>query len=201
MSAINYKQKYEELKMKFMNSVDMAYRLGFEDGAKQQEMDQMQAQAQQQAEMEAAAMQAQGQEGAPGEEQPQEEPAPDSAHPDGSELDQHIAKLESMLGKSEDPEIRKSLNALVAFRKSQLQAIELKKSEKAIKGISKAIGRKPVVVSQKANHNLNDKAKKALSMQEQIVTDIMKSWADEEKKASKDIANILSVEGLLNKKE
>ena len=32
---INWKAKYQELKAKFMESVDVAFRLGFEEGAKQ----------------------------------------------------------------------------------------------------------------------------------------------------------------------
>lgn len=51
---INYKQKYQELKAKYMNAVDMAFRLGVEEGMKQSQLDQAnqqlaEAQAQQQA--------------------------------------------------------------------------------------------------------------------------------------------------------
>jgi len=34
MSEINYKVKYEQIKLKFMSSVDMAFRLGYENGQK-----------------------------------------------------------------------------------------------------------------------------------------------------------------------
>lgn len=54
MSGINWKLKYEQLKLKFMSSMDMAYRLGYEDGAKDAQMDAM---AEQQAAAEQAAQQ------------------------------------------------------------------------------------------------------------------------------------------------
>jgi hypothetical protein len=208
MSEINWKSKYQELKMKFMNSVDTAFRLGFEQGMQKQQQQQAQEQAMQQQQMQMAAMQgAPGQEGgAPGEEQPQEgaagpEAGPQAAGPSqqGSELDQHIAELESMLSKSEDLEVKKSLQKLIAFRKSELQAIELKKSEKAIHGIAKALKVPSSFVSPTASANLNPTAKAALTMQEKIVGDIMKSWEQEEKRASTDIASILANEGLTKK--
>jgi hypothetical protein len=59
---INYKQKYQELKAKYMNAVDVAFRLGFEEGSKQSQMDQ----ANQQMQEQAAAEQAGGQPGEPG---------------------------------------------------------------------------------------------------------------------------------------
>lgn len=129
---INWKQKYQELKSKYMNSVDMAFRLGVEEGMKQSQVDQAaqdQADAQMQqeamaggADPNAAGSQDQNNNGAPGVPQdptggedrsgapsaqpgaPAGVPMQESENPQGSELDQHIATLEGMLKKNEDVE-------------------------------------------------------------------------------------------------
>lgn len=202
----NYKAKYEEIKAKWMSSVDAAFRLGYEQGAKEAQMNQMMEQQQQQAELAAAqvgAPQGQpgkdaqpGQEPQPGEEQPQE---PDSQHPDGSELDQHIAQLEGMLGKGEVSvtDLNKTLNDLKSLQKSYKGQLELRKSAQAVKGIIKALHKPEFKISQQANHNMSKNAKESVNMQQKIVQDIFKSWADQEKKASKDILSTLNVEGLI----
>lgn len=201
MNEINYKMKYQELKSKFMSAVDSAFRLGFEQGMKEEQMSQM-AQAQQQA---------MNQPGIPGQEDgteqaevpqgaEQEQVQEISAHPEGSELDQHIAKLESMLGKSEikEEDLKKAIEDFKNFQAMRKQEMELKKSAQAIKGISKALHKPKFKMSVQASHNLKDASKKAVTMQEKIVKDIMKSWAEEEKKASDGIQGILKIEGLTN---
>jgi hypothetical protein len=207
----SYKAKYQQLKLQYMHSVDVAFRLGYEQGAKEAQMDQMMQQQQEQQAMEqeqAAAMGDPSQGGAPqeaaeaGQEpqvQGQEQMEPASEHPDGSELDQHIAKLEGMLGKSEPEEMAKALHELKSFRKSQLQAIELKKSYEAINGISKALHKPAFKLSRQASHNMNSNAKTAVSLQHKIVDDVMKKWEEEEHKAAKNIHQIISVEGLTKK--
>jgi hypothetical protein len=205
MSEINWKSKYQELKLKFMNSVDTAFRLGFEQGMQEAQKQQIaEAQAAQQQAEEAAAQGGQpDQEGAPGE-QPQEgeeDAGGDSMHPQGSELDQHISQLESMISKSElkseDLEgLRKSLD----FLKGQKQVVEGKMAKKAINGIVKALNKSTnFSLGKQASANLTPTAKAALTMQEKIVTDIMKSWEQEEAKASQGIKSILAGEGLVKK--
>src|ERR1035437_115374 len=205
---VNWKGKYTELKSKFMKSVDMAFRLGFEQGQQQAQLDQAAQQQQQQQEMEAQAQGAQPGGGAPGEEAApgQEAAAPgqppqESAHPDGTELDQHIAKLEGMLGKSEisSMDLQKAVAGFKQFQAEIKQAEELRKSDMAITGIAKALHRPSFKIGKVAAHNMTDNAKTAVSMQQKIVTDMMKSWAEEESKAKNDISNILGVEGLTNK--
>jgi len=214
MSAeINYKNKYMELRSKYMNDLDMAFRLGMEQGAQQAQQDQM---AQQQAEaqqMQQAALQGQaggapGQDGAGG---PPQEGAPQgqgAQEPDmngqaESELDQHISKLESMVNKpggNADPEIQKSLRELISLRKSELEKIkfqrEMKKSEQAIKGIAKALHKPSFKLSKVAAHNLSSNAKQAVSLQHKIVNDVMAKMEAEEKRAGKSISDILDIEGL-----
>ncbi|NJO48089.1 MAG: hypothetical protein HC840_00070 [Leptolyngbyaceae cyanobacterium RM2_2_4] len=210
-SQINYKQKYQELKMKFMESVDAAFRLGFEQGAVQGQQDAMMAQQQQQAEQEAAMAGQQpgqgfGAEGSPAGAEQMANPnggsvgdmEPDSENPAGSELDQHIAKLESMVSKSEtSPEdLKKAISDIKTLR---TQTVEMKKSYKAISGIAKALHKPAFKIGQQASHNMTSNAKAAVGMQEKIVTDIMKSWEDEEKRAASNIGKILNVEGLAKK--
>lgn len=203
MPQVDYKQKYQELKQRFMNAVDVAWRDGYEHGAKdaqteQAQMDQQNAMAMDQAAMAAQAGGQPGQEGQEGAENPEEQAQPPgSEHPDGSELDQHIQKLESMLGKNEFQEsdvsdLKKTLNEIKLYQGQ----IALTKSLESIK---KAKMRKPFFVAPKAKANLPENHKKTLTKQEETVAKMMKSWEEEEKRAAKDIKNILNVEGLSSK--
>lgn len=218
MSAeINYKNKYMELRAKYMNDLDMAFRLGFEQGGQQAQQDQM---AQQQADaqaMQQAAMSGQGGEeggGFPGQDgggeqpsQPGQEPGAAPGQPGqpseagGSELDQHIGKLESMLNKpgAKPEEIQKSMQGLIALRKAELQTIELRKSAAAIPAIAKALHRPKFKMNAVASHNLKDNAKQAVSLQHKIVSDVMNKMELEEKRATTDISKLLEVEGLTKK--
>lgn len=206
MSQINYKMKYQELKLRFMNSVDMSFRLGYEQGIKDSQVDQLNQAQQSQEDSENAQMQSQGQ-SQPGEggDQPdqdgEQEQNPASAHPGGSELDQHITKLEGMLGKSElsGPsleDLKKSLAGLKSYKMS----IDMKKAEKTINAIGKNMkAHRAFKLASKSAHNLPSHHKQALVDQEKIVSDIMKAWDNESKKAAHGIANILNIEGLSKK--
>lgn len=213
MPTIDYKSKYNQLKTQFMESVDVAWRLGFEAGKQQAQLEDIQNQQAQQQEM-AAQQQGlpPGQGGQPGEGGPespeggqespeQAEDDTQSENPQGSELDQHIAKLESMVSKSDvtPQDLQKALSDIRKLRKSQQHDIEMKKAAQAISGIAEALHKPKFKISQQANHNMNDNAKRAVSMQHKIVEDVMKAWATEENKASNDILATLGVEGLTTK--
>lgn len=209
MNEINYKMKYMDLKAKFMSSVDAAYRLGYEQGMQEGQM-QAAAEAQaMQAEQQAAA-QGQGNPEASGQDQEQEEAPQEeniNENPSGSELDKHIEELESMLGKSEKlegEELKKAQNAIASFK----QEVLVKRNNAAIHSIAKSLNKKPaqkkaapmgLVFSPTATKNLNQSGKDAVSMQHKIVDEMMKSWEKEEQAAAKDIANVLKVESLLKK--
>lgn len=204
MSDINWKSKYEALKAKYLTDLDMAFRLGHEQGQQEASMDAMAQQQQQQADQMATqtGMQGDGQngEGQSGEQVDQDQPQDNvSAHPGGSELDQHISELESMLGKGEvsSTDLMKSVKQLREFQKQAKLQNDLKKSSEAISGIAKALHKPAFKISQQAKHNLSSAAEKAVNMQQQIVEDVMKSWKQEEEKASKDILSQLKVEGVL----
>jgi hypothetical protein len=209
MSKVDYKLKYQELKLKYMNAVDTAYRLGFQAGQQQAQVQQVQEQQAQQQAMEQAAMQAQGQgqpgeEGQEGGEEQQAQPGQEQG-PMGSELDQHISQLESMLGKAEKDSdeyktLKKSLDGIKSFRQSQIDAYNLKKAQEAVKIIGEALN-KPAAkpMSAQAQANMNPVAKRALTKQEEILKDVFSAWEKEEATASKSISDILNIEGITSK--
>jgi len=206
MPLVDYKAKYLDLKTKYQETVDLAWRLGFEQGAQQAQLDQVQQQ-QQQADQMAQAANGQPQPGQPGEEgeQPgvpgQEQPGqPQSQNPNGDELDQHISKLEGMLGKSEIDsfqlqDLKKTLNDI---RSLQVQ-INLSKSMESIKNTKMGKLNKSMSLSPKTQANLPEPAKKALSMQEKIVGDVFAKWAKDESQAATDITSILNIDGITKK--
>jgi hypothetical protein len=208
MPLVDYKAKYLDLKTKFQETVDLAWRLGFEQGAQQAQLDQV---AQQQAQADQMAMAANGQPqpGQPGEEgeQPGGQPGqerdngqPQSQNPNGNELDSHIARLESMLGKGELTstdlsDLKKTLNDI---RSLQVQ-INLTKSMESIKNTKMAPLKKSISFSPRVQANLPEPAKKALSLQENIVKDVFAKWEKDEQQAASQIGSILNVDGIVKK--
>jgi uncharacterized protein involved in exopolysaccharide biosynthesis len=112
-SKIDWKQKYQELRSKYLNAVDVAFRLGVQEGMRNAEIQQLQtqlqeAQAQAQAAMAAASQPPMGADGAPVDEQgmpvdeqgmPVEEEMVDANEGEGDELDQSINELEGLVKK------------------------------------------------------------------------------------------------------
>ena len=200
---IDYKQKYQELKAKFMSSVDSAWQDGYQHGMQDSQVEQANQQ-QQQADQMAMAANGQpqiGQEAAPGEEQAEGQPGqPQSQNPNGDELDQHIQKLEGMLGKSEISsldlgDLKKTLSDI---RSLQVQ-INLNKSMASIKNIKMGKLQKSTPLSPRVEANLPEPAKKALNMQEKIIEDVFKKWSQDESQATNAISNILNVDGIVKK--
>ena len=202
MKNQDWKLKYSDLKLKFLDAMDVSFRLGFEQGAQQAQVQQaQQAQADAQAAQQAAAMgQQPGQDpNAPPGQDPNVPGSPDGS--DGSELDQHIGQLEGMLSQSKpgSPEqagLQKSLDGIKAFQSDLRQKYEFKKSEAAIKAIGKAM-KTPYTFSKAATKNMSVPAQKALNMQEEIVKDFMKSFDEEKAKATETITKTLNYEQLL----
>lgn len=191
MSRIDYRSKYIELKSKFMNTVDLSWRLGYEQGLKDAQMEQMQ----QQAQADAMAAQQPQQPGQEGEQVPQDqEQAAMQQDTQDDELGQHIEKLENMLGKSEisSLELENLKKTLNDIRSLQTQ-INLTKSMESIRGLKL---NKSLVLSPKTEANLSEPAKKALSLQQKIVEDVFKKWETDSSKTASGISSILSVEGL-----
>jgi hypothetical protein len=218
MSQVNYKQKYQQLKQRFMESVDVAFRLGYEQGAQQAQMQQMQQQQQQVADQQSQEAQstAQGsedpsQDGQPGQEgqQPDGAQIQDSSRgvgqqaqgAGGSELDSHIGELEGLMAKAEyGTESWETLNNSIAKLKSIKVSLDLKKNEALIKSIGANLkAKKPLVLNPRAKHNLTEPAKAALTMQHKIVEGIMETMEKESQGLPTDIVEILRFEGLTKK--
>jgi hypothetical protein len=197
---IDYKQKYEELKAKFMSSVDASWRDGYQHGLQDSQVEQ--AAQQQEADAMAAA-----QPGQPGEEQPAEgeqpeaeEEAPISQNPNGDELGQHIEKLESMLGKSEISsfelqDLKKTLNDI----RSLQVYINLTKSRESAKSAKMAKPYTPIKMTPKLQANLPDQSKKALTLQHEIIANVFKKWENDSARAASGIGAILNSEGITKK--
>jgi hypothetical protein len=122
-NKVDWKQKYMEIRSKYMNAIDTAFRLGVQEGQRIAEMENMQMQLQQAQQQAAAAAQAAaaqsmpggmpGEEmppeegGMPGEEMPPEEggmPGEEMPPEEGDELGQSIDELEQYV-KSEPKKI------------------------------------------------------------------------------------------------
>jgi len=187
MSA-DWKKKYMDIRGQFLEVKDVAFRLGYEQGMKDSQMQQMQQQMQQQAAQEAAMMGQQVDEngqpidpsqdpnaqdpnaqGAPmeegqemsGEEMPTEEGQ--------SELDQHINELASLVQKGEKPSVidmRKAVEAIAILRKTQ--------KERAFK----------------------DNSTKVISAQKTLVNSILDKWAKESSSAGSGIDKLIEDSGL-----
>lgn len=211
---IDYKKKYHALRLKFTESMDMAFRLGYEAGQKDAQVDQaVQAAADAQAAAAGAGQQVDengnpiegGQPGEEGQQPGQEGQPPMAGAPNQSELDQHISKLEGLVSSPDSAkpeaqeEMKKSLAGIKAFQLKKSQYEELAKSQKSISAISKALkgpAKHNLKLGMVASHNLDSNQKKSLTMQEQMVDGIMKSWATEEANLKKSVSNIIAVEGL-----
>lgn len=224
MGQINYKDKYLQLKQRFMESVEVAFRLGYEQGAQATQMQQMQQQQQQVADQQAQAAQmaANGMGGQPGQDdgsQDSNEPGAEiqddsrgvgqqtgaangGAQPQdmgGSELDQHIGQLENLMAKAEyGTEQWETLKKSIDSLKSIKIAFDLKKNEQLIKSIGANL-KKPFKFSARANHNLPSHSKEAMSMQHKIINDLMDTWSKEEQGLPTEISKIIQSEGLSKK--
>lgn len=214
MSEVNYKRKYIELRTKFISSVDVAFRLGVEQGMQQAQVQQaQQQQADAQAMQQAAAGGQPGQPGeggAPGEEggQPGEQPGnPASEHPEGSELDQHISQLEQAMGKAEHEhelykDLKKSLDGFKAIKASYEHAAMLRKNDAAIRTITKNMNKHklaPRAMNERARNNLSSQQKSTLDLQQKIVDDMFKSWDAEETDMVGKVLEAIGNEGKLKK--
>lgn len=213
MNKIDYRKKYQDLRGRFISSMDAAFRMGYEQGSN----DANQAAMQQQMQMQAQQMQAQqaaAQGNAPGtpspgeafgqeeqgigssEGQPQPgqgpgEPVGAPGQDMGTELDQHIGELESLVTKSEisPEELKKSLEKLKILRWSN-------QFKKNLKPLNKSLTHK---FPSLAAANLTAEAKREVSMQERIISDMMAKWEKEAKQASGEIMSAIGTEPLSKK--
>jgi len=199
--GIDYKKKYMDLRARFVEALDIAFRTGYEQGYNESQIQNMAQQAQMQAQQTAMM---QGQMGAAdysmqqpsGGEIPAPEASGQNVNPEagGDEIDAAIAELEQLVNKSEPSidDMKKSLEVIKNNRMFQ-------KLQKATKEASKKMGQPPRPLSLSYKVNLPEDAKQAVSMQAKIVDDILKKWEQEAQNSAKDITAILGTEALTKK--
>jgi hypothetical protein len=202
MGQIDYKKKYMEIRSILVNSVDQAFKAGYQQGSKDAQVEAMQQQAEMQAQQ-MAAMQGGMQPGmddgtmTPEEQQGQVmDGAADAHFQDGSnELENGMAELEQELSKAEFDKqaIAAQLANLTRSLNKIKEANELKKSSSHIKKIKNAHN-KLSEYSLGYKKNLSTTHKKAVSAQQNIVEGILKKWEAEETKVAADILDVLSSE-------
>lgn len=188
--AVDYKQKYQDLRSKFAKTTERYYRTGYETGMKEGQMAAQQEQMQQQQQQEMMEQGIDPETGQPMEGGPQIDP--ETGEPiegggeqmdpammgeegmegeeGGTELDQHINELESLVAKGEKPKVtdlRKAINALSDLRKSKKNQL-------------------------KSNHK-----EVTVSKQKGLVDDMLKKWETESKKSvMDDLEEIVNKEGI-----
>ena len=204
--SVDYKKKYLDIRAKMVTSMDMAFRMGYEKGgsdAAQQQM-QMQQQQLQQQQAQMAQMQGQGQDPSQQGMDPGQDPSQDpsqqgaqdlSQNPNGmpgapqqEELDQYIGELESLVSKGEisAEDLKKSITKIKNFQSNT----RLNKSLNALKS------NKQFKLNPNASVNMTSNDKQNLSMQEKIVSEIMKKWENEAPKTTSQAMQALGVEVL-----
>jgi hypothetical protein len=194
MSEINYKQRYDDLKIKFLRSTDVAWRLGYAQALKDSQLKQMQQQLQQaqqqaQAAQQSAMMQSQG--GQNGEQpevgadgQPIQDDAQFQSQQDGT--DENGAQA------AQPPQANDELGAGIdelesAMGKAELSDEDRSKLQKALSAIKS--------FSPRVSANLDDNSKKTHTMQQKIVDNILSKWDNESKKSTNNIMDIIGTEG------
>lgn len=194
MSVIDYETKYKNLKAKYLNTVDLAWRLGYEEGLKEAQTDQ----AQQMAQMAQMPQEEDNQESEAQEAETQEA-AEQNAAPQEDELGKHIEKLEGMLGKSEFSgvdvvELKKTLNDIRSLQTSinLIKSMENAKNSKMVKSLD-------FKLSPKLIKNVSDSGKKALTLQHKIVENVFSKWEKDSKKTGNEIVDLLNISGLTKK--
>ncbi len=191
--GVDYKKKYMDLRARFVEALDIAFRTGYEQGANETQVQNMAQQAQMQAQQ-AAMMQGQ-MGGAPGMEQPtgtpDQQPVPEAG---GDEMDAAIAELEGLVNKKEPSidDMKKSLESIKNNRMHQ-------KLQKATKEAGKKMAQPPKPLSLSYKVNLPEESKQAVSMQSKIVDDILNKWEQEAQNSAKDITSVLGTEALTKK--
>ena len=180
-----WKQKYYDLRSRYMNAIDLAFRLGVEQGLKEAEMQNMQMQLQQAQEQAAAAAQMPpeadmpGGEALPPDQMPPEGGLEADAPPEGEVGPEGEMLDEEMMGEEEggEDELDQSIDELESYvRKGETPTLE-----KLAKSIHRVKDTKQKVDTQKS-----------LNQNRKIVDGILKKWENESKKKTDSILDIIN---------
>ena len=120
MSNVDYKQKYLDLRSKFVKSCDLYYRTGYEDGVKDGTQQSQMPQPQPEINPET------GEPVSPSENQMINREQLEENPQDQNELDNHINELENLVSKGEKPKVtdlRKIVDTIANIRKSQKEKL------------------------------------------------------------------------------
>ena len=179
---VDWQKKYKELKMQLVKFTDIAYQQGFQAGAMQMQQQQIQEQQvqmqQQQMEMQAQAAQMQAQaQGQPQEQAQLEQQGQEGQSPEQFQAQQEQEMAQGQEGQQEMPQGQNLVDQYVAeienlVNKSDATDMDLKKS---LLNITENL-KKSKNYSDSYKYNMSDKDKKALSLQEQIVADVLKGF-------------------------
>lgn len=180
----DYKKKYQELKAKYLTDVQASFKMGYEQGfgdAQMQAQAQQMQMAQEQMMAQQAQMQAQG--GDPSQDPAMQGQGGDQAvqdqmvaqegdaemSPEGqSEMDSYINELQGLLQKGEKP-------SYVDLRNITLKMADLRKAEQEKRKLPP----------------LQPEQKREISLQKKIVNDVLSKWKEESKQTVHDIINEL----------
>lgn len=183
----DYKIKYNNLKAKMLQSIDVSYRIGYEQGYKEATQEAQLAQMQQQMQQAQMMQQAAAQQGMPQEEgqmapdqeqegamsgmegeQPEAEMGAEAGEEPSGELDQYISQLEDMVSKGEKPsvlDLRKKVTELSNLRKVQKEKMKSNKQQ-------------------------------IVSAQKSIVDGLIKKWTNKTEETSEDIEKLIREKGI-----
>ena len=187
MSEVDYKKRYDDLKLKFLRSLDISWRLGYEQGLKDSQIEQMNQQMNQQN------MMAQGQ---PQQDQYSAQQEQYSAQQGQDGQDGGVPSEQDVLGHTDEgqnvqenqDEMGGHLDELeAAIGKSELSPKDVNKLQKAIATLK--------AFSQRVSDNLPENSKKTHSLQQKIVENILDKWDNESKKSGGKILDIIGTEG------
>ena len=190
-SKVDYKNKYIQLRSKYLNAIDVAFRLGVQEGARQGELQNMQQQLQQQQQQAQMQQQMQQAPGAAqmGQEMPQDGSQGEAAPQEmgGNPEDQGAAQMPGQDGGAAPiPGQDQQAGAPADDLDLSMQELEsyLKSEKPDLNNLMKSFHKV------KETKKVNDE-KRVIAKNRQIVDGILKSWDEKEKEASKKLANII----------
>jgi hypothetical protein len=176
MAEIDYKSRYDDLKIKFIRAMEVAKRMGYVQGYKDAQLASLQQQVQQMSAQPSPMTGAAPMQGAPDsfgnqpiQDGPEQLPMNNENIEPGSDLDQSINELESLVTKHEI-------------------------SDAAIATLQKAINNFKALPS-RVSKNLSPKEIQTNTIQKKIVDDILKKWDDETAHSANRLLNIIETEG------
>lgn len=194
--AADYKQKYFNLRTKMLESSDVAFRLGYEQGMQDAMMQQMQQQMQMMQQQQMAAEQSAAQGGAVDENGNPIEGAEQGTPITEGSPDQQLeaaaggSPIEESVDSGESNEMDSGVGSELDDHISELEGLVAKGEKPSVLEMRKAV-EKIANLRKSQKQKLNSKMKAVESSQKKLVDNILKKWEDEAKGASSEIEDII----------